>query len=479
MKRVTVYSTIGAILTICFFIVIAAGEDCDGCFSPPVMALKFLACGFVVIVVTLLFRRDFKKHEGIAFEIEGQPLLETDEATDGVPFAGQGMIDAEDGKALVSPFTGTKCVYYHSILEKYVKRGKRSAWEIQQNAVNYVPFHFKDGRGTINVLLSNMDEDFSGFDIHLGPGGFHDPQHSEIDCLAVLKKSEYAENSKTNFLGIPFSSTRYRRSEYVLVPGTKVFIYGTIVKLDGGKLAIRENEQCPLIISMKDRDRYVEDFYKGSGLLYFSYVLIALGYTVILNAANYFFRFEGLFLSLLLIIGNTAILSGIIFSLYNRLITLKHRALNAQSNIEVELKRRADLIPNLAEAVKGYSKHENDIQRFVAEARAEMVFAKTENAKTSPVVPSLLAIVEKYPDLKASGNFQALMKTLADTEQRIAYSREFYNRTTRKYNTLITQFPFMLISLSFGMKEMEYIAISRGERAVPQVSIQEEKQAAA
>jgi LemA protein len=107
----------------------------------------------------------------------------------------------------------------------------------------------------------------------------------------------------------------------------------------------------------------------------------------------------------------------------------------------------------------------------VTESRAEAVFSKEMPKETKPVIPSLVAVIENYPDLKASEQFQYLMRTLVDTEERIAYSREFYNRSIRKYNTLIQQFPFLLVSSFLKIKQMDFISISRGETDATEVSL--------
>jgi LemA protein len=235
-----------------------------------------------------------------------------------------------------------------------------------------------------------------------------------------------------------------------------------MVSRRNGELFLHEDERCPLIISKKNRDQYVEEFYRGGNLVYFVHFLITIGYTIALFSLNYFLQLDPLKLLALLFIGNFVITGSVIFSLYNRIVTLKNRALNALSNIEVELKRRADLIPNLVEVVKGYAKYEKEVQKIIAEARAEIMFSKELKKEEKPVIPSLVAIIENYPDLKASENFQNLMRNLIDTEERIAYSREFYNRTVRKYNTIINQFPFLLISSPLKLKEMDFLSIGRG-----------------
>lgn len=470
MERITFRSSVVSLAVICAIILILSGEDCDVCYSPGTMALKAAVCGFVIIIGSFYFRNHFKEHEKIIFDVESQPMIETSEAVEGVPFAGQGTIQSEDGKLLTSLYGNVQCVYFHSIKEKYVKKGKSSEWVIVENISRFVPFHLQDKRGTLNIDLANVDDDFSSYNINFGGRMVRDPKHSEIDCQKIFNKAEEWSDGAQKFLGISIAGSQYRKTECVLVPDTKVFVYGMVAKGADGQLVLQESEKCPLIISQKDRDDYVEEFYKGSSLIYLSHLMIAFGYTAILFSANYLSWISLVILFPLLALGNFLILGSLLFTAYNRIITVKYRALNALSNIDVELKRRAELIPNLVEAIKGYAEHEQQIQQFIADARAQTVFSDKMPDQSSPVIGSLSAMIESYPELKASENFQALMVSLVDTEQRIACSREFYNRNVRKYNTLISQFPFLLISGPFGMKTMGYLSINKGEDSVPQVS---------
>lgn len=468
MKRITFASTITLITLICFIIIILAGEDCDECFSVPVMAVKFLICGLVIIIGSIYFTIKYLKTERIIFNIESEPIRETDEAVDGVPFVGGGIVESEYNRTINSPYTNTPCVYFHSIKEEYIRSGKSGKWVIVENIALYIPFYIKDQRGKLKIDMVDIDYDFSKYRIPFLQENVSYPKNSEVDCEVILRHQPYIESSK-GFLGF-LSATKYRRSEFVLRPGVVVFVCG-VVSGENGQLVLHENENYPLIISKKSRDQYIEEFYRGGNLVYFSHLLVSLGYTIILFAANYFIRLNTEFFLFLIFIGSSIITGSAIFSLYNRIITLKHRALNALSNIEIDLKRRHDLIPNLVDVVKEYSKYEKEIQQIVAEARAEIIFSKELPKEAKPIIPSLVAVIENYPDLKASENFQSLMRMLVDTEGRIAYSREFYNRSVRKYNTLISQPPFLIVSWPLKMKQMDFISISHGEGIVSQVSI--------
>ena len=146
---------------------------------------------------------------------------------------------------------------------------------------------------------------------------------------------------------------------------------------------------------------------------------------------------------------------------YNGLVTLKNRAKEAWADIDVQLKRRYDLIPNLVETVKGYATHERELFEKVTQARANAMNAQGIQAKgdaenmLSGTLKSLFAVSENYPELKASQNFLELQQELTDTEDKIQAARRFYNTNVRDLNIKIESFPANLIAGTFGFKEME------------------------
>ncbi len=151
--------------------------------------------------------------------------------------------------------------------------------------------------------------------------------------------------------------------------------------------------------------------------------------------------------------------------IYNGLITLRNRADNSWAQVDVQLRRRYDLIPNLVETVKGYAKHEREVFQKVTEARSQAINAgtvadqgKAENMLTG-ALKSLFAVAENYPDLKANQNFLMLQEELAGTEGKIAYARQFYNDTVMKFNTKQQVFPSNIVANMFGFKEKEYFEI--------------------
>jgi len=160
---------------------------------------------------------------------------------------------------------------------------------------------------------------------------------------------------------------------------------------------------------------------------------------------------------------------------YNRLVTLRNRAREAWADIEVQLKRRYDLIPNLVETVKGYAAHEREVFEKVTEARTRAMGAKTirERAEAenylSETLKTLFAVAENYPDLKASTNFLELQRELVDTEDKIQAARRFYNSNVRDLNILIESFPANIVASAFGFKKMEFFGIAEVEREAPKV----------
>ena len=160
---------------------------------------------------------------------------------------------------------------------------------------------------------------------------------------------------------------------------------------------------------------------------------------------------------------------------YNALIRLRNRIESAWSQIDVQLQRRYDLIPNLVETVKGYAGHEKAVFENVTEARANAMNphgpaeqAQAENMVTS-ALKSLFAVAEAYPDLKANQNFAGLQEELSGTEGKIAYARQFYNDSVQSYNTKIQTFPTNLIAGPFGFKEREYFEADEAGRGPVQV----------
>ncbi len=165
-----------------------------------------------------------------------------------------------------------------------------------------------------------------------------------------------------------------------------------------------------------------------------------------------------------------------VIAAYNSIVTLRNRVKEAWADIDVQLKRRHDLIPNLVEVVKGYATHEKDIFENVAEARTRAMGAQSGQDKAeaenalSQTLKSLFAVAEAYPELKASTNFLELQRELTDAEDKIQAARRFYNANVRDFNTKIQVFPTNIFAQIFGFTLEQLFEIAdASEREVPQV----------
>lgn len=172
------------------------------------------------------------------------------------------------------------------------------------------------------------------------------------------------------------------------------------------------------------------------------------------------------------------ILAGIIsytISIYNDLVTKRNQVKSSWSKIDVQLKRRTDLIPNLVEIVKGYAQHEKETFSQVSQARASLMNARNiddiqkSNSQLSRSLVNLFAIAERYPELKANTNFLNLQGQLQESEDKIATYRERFNNFVLVYNNSCEQFPGNLVAQMFGFKTANFIEISEDEKAVPKV----------
>jgi len=181
--------------------------------------------------------------------------------------------------------------------------------------------------------------------------------------------------------------------------------------------------------------------------------------------------------ALWIVLGIVAVLLLAGVWIYNRLVTLRTRVDNGWSQIDVQLRRRADLIPNLVETVKGYAAHERELFERVTEARTRSLGATgvadqadAEN-QVSAGLRQLMAVVENYPDLKANQNFLALQEELVGTESKIAYARQFYNDQVMRLNTLIQSFPSSIVAGAFGFQERLFFEIEEETRGPVQVEL--------
>jgi LemA protein len=176
------------------------------------------------------------------------------------------------------------------------------------------------------------------------------------------------------------------------------------------------------------------------------------------------------------IVGIVVLIGLVLAGMYNGLVRARVRTREAWSGIDVQLKRRANLIPNLVETVKGYAAHERETFEEVTRARSmveqagDVGSAADANNMLTGALRHLFAVAERYPDLKANQNFLDLQQQLSDIEEKIAYARQFYNRNVMSYNTRIQTFPNVVMANMFGFLRFEFFEAEEEAREVPEVS---------
>jgi LemA protein len=176
-----------------------------------------------------------------------------------------------------------------------------------------------------------------------------------------------------------------------------------------------------------------------------------------------------------IVLGILIVLVFVGISVFNSIVSLENRVSNALGQIDVQLKKRSDLVPNLVNTVKGYATHESSVFENVTKARALMQSANTveEKAEASSMLSNALrtvfAVAENYPELKANENFLQLQSELSDLEDKIAYSRQFYNDTVLAFNNAITTVPGVFFAQGMGKTQKTMFQASEGDRAVPAV----------
>lgn len=179
--------------------------------------------------------------------------------------------------------------------------------------------------------------------------------------------------------------------------------------------------------------------------------------------------------TLLIVLGAVLVVALFIGGSYNGLVGKSESVNSAWAQIETQLTRRADLIPNLVQTVKGYAKHESTIMTELAQARAAMIGAKTPQAamqandKMSGALGRLMVVVENYPNLKADGQFQTLMDSLEGSENRLAYARTQYNQVVQDYTQSTKMFPGNIIAGMFGFTEKPYFKATEEQKVNPKV----------
>ena len=178
------------------------------------------------------------------------------------------------------------------------------------------------------------------------------------------------------------------------------------------------------------------------------------------------------------LVGVVVVVGGAVIAIFNGLVRLRNEVKNAWAQIDVQLQRRHDLIPNLVETVKGYAKHEREVFENVTKARASAMSASGAHAQgmaenlLTRALGGMMAVVENYPDLKASQNFLALQEELASTENKIAFARQYHNDAVMRLNTKIQMFPSNIVASIFAFKPAEFFEVEEmAARSAPKVGM--------
>lgn len=181
-------------------------------------------------------------------------------------------------------------------------------------------------------------------------------------------------------------------------------------------------------------------------------------------------------------VGSIVVLGLISAYYYNRIVKLENRVDNSWSQIDVQLKKRADLVPNLMETVEGYMKHEREVIDSVSESREKMMDAQSTEKEAQAgnemgqALNSLFAVAEDYPDLKASENFKELQQELSSIENKIAYARQHYNDAILEFNNTIEAFPAVIFANMLGKSEIDQLQIETADRELPEVDFSTDSQ---
>ncbi len=453
MERINI-KKIGIVLLIIVAAILIFGSDSDDAIPDKNFFIaKVILIAIVLIGASFYYTYKWFVVDSILFKVDRDPLIKIGTINSGVPASFEGII--KTNKPLISPHSQTPCVFYHYILEKYIRAGKHSRWSVVENKSNNVPFQVSDDSGEITVNLRNIDSDLGHYKLNsVRDYKYPDYLHSEVDAEKILDKLNFEKEKK--FLFFFNKEDQYRVSEYILKPQQKVFVYGWVYDESKQKV-VSESKDTPLIVSRKSKDAFLADFAVGSKHFYSSNLLLFIAVTALYFAIRAVFSIPLYILGILLL----AVIVKMIIQIYNRIITLRNRMDNALSQIDIEMKKRYELIPKLQLSIKEYTKYEKKIFSEIIRSRSALLqnqaIVNKYTQEEKRLDKELIGLMENYPRLKASKNFSQLITQLSKIENNIAYFRGFYNKTALKYNTLIIIFPINILAKIAGFKEEKYL----------------------
>jgi len=376
---------------------------------------------------------------------------------------------AETDEPLTSYLAEKKCVYYSYTVDEYWHRTvtetytdsegnsqtrtrTESGWKTVASGTNVPPFYLKDDTGSIRINPDGAE--VCGKEIFNKHCGRRDALYYEKGPKGAIADSAH----------------RRRFIEMAIPLHTKLYVVGYArERQDVVAAEIVKRKGIPLfLISTRSEDHHSRGYKNKSLMLIMFGFLVGIGTSLIVyNASDGVFSYSpaafvlpviGLYLIFLLL--------GWLWTVYNSLIRLRQKVRQGWSQIEIELKRRYDLIPRIAEIVEAYRRYESGLQESVALLRARADILDEDGAcGIEGLLPVMNATVEKYPDLKGSNQFISLQKTLSETEQRLALSRDYYNQICTFYNTRLEVAPDKFLARITGFQPLKLLSSSGLERA--------------
>ncbi|APV45357.1 hypothetical protein Dform_02048 [Dehalogenimonas formicexedens] len=371
---------------------------------------------------------------------------------------------AETEAPLQSYLAAVRSVWYrYRVEEHYVRtsvdaKGRpttHSGWENVARGSKSVPVFLKDDTGVIRVL----------------------PEGAEVHGREVFKKEVKRDDplyyGKGPDRSISGSTHRRRFIEEAICLHDTIYVIGQArVRTDAVAAEIAASKGSLFIVSVHSEKKHSDMF----RVWYWVWLGIGLVATMAGSGVYFSQASPGSSVAVPIVVAGLvyalATLIGWVWTAYNSLVNLRARVCQGFSQIDVELKRRADLIPNLVAAVEGYRSHESGLQQMVAELRSQQTLTMdTRDGELKGVAARLTIIAEKYPSLKASESFLALQKSLSETEQRLALARDYYNSIATFYRTRLEIFPDGVLGRLLGFKPMDLLEAATFERAPVEVNL--------
>lgn len=371
---------------------------------------------------------------------------------------------AESETPLESYLASARCVWYSYKVEEHWQRmsvdakGRpttQSGWSTVAHGAKIVPIFLKDDTGVIRVL----------------------PQGAEVHAQEVFKQEVKRDNllyyGKGPDTAVSGSTHRRRFTEQAIPLHADIYVIGQArVRTDAVAAEIASSKGSIFIVSTHSEKQHSDIF----RLWY--WLWLGIGAASAMIGAIYFFSLVSPPIPVVTIVIGTGVIYlaaafiGWVWTAYNSLVNLRARVCQGFSQIDVELKRRADLIPNLVSAVEGYRLHESGLLQFVTELRSQQnVTMDAQSSGLKGLAANLMIVAEKYPDLKASQSFLSLQKSLSETEQRLALARDYYNSIVTFYRTRLEVFPDGVLGRLLGFKPMALLEAATFERAPVEVRL--------